>query len=336
MSIVLGKFEMPDKLIRDEKTATATFARFTAEPFERGFGYTIGNSMRRILLSSIEGAAVTSVRIDGVPHEFASIPGMEEDVVELIMNIKKLLIKMHTRDTKKLEIRVEKKGEIKASDITPDAACEILNPDLHFCTLNSETKMNIEMEVNVGRGYRSAEENKKEGKPIGTIPISSDFSPVKKVKYFVENTRVGQITDYDKLILEISTDARIDPTDALKQSATILKKHLNVFVDYEEDYIQFEEKKEEDRIEEQEIEKIMNLPISEIELSVRSANCIAGANISSIGELAEKSEAEMLKYRNFGKKSLNEIKEVLGELGLTLGMSQQEIREALKTRRKKK
>jgi len=336
MGIVIGKFEMPSKLIRDEKTATATFARFIAEPFERGYGYTIGNSMRRVLLSSIEGAAVTSVRIEGVAHEFATIPGMEEDVAELIMNIKKLLIKMHTREPKTLELRVEKKGEVKASDITPDSACEILNPDLHLCTLNKEIKLNIEMEVNIGRGYRSAEENKREGAPIGTIPVSSDFSPVKKVKYYVENTRVGQITDYDRLILEITTDVRIDPTDALKQSATILKKHLNVFVDYDEDFIQFEEKKEEDKLEEQEIERLMNLPISEIELSVRSANCIAGANISTIGELAQKTEAEMLKYRNFGKKSLNEIKEVLASLGLTLGMTKDEIREALKARRNKK
>ncbi len=335
MGIVLGKFEMPSKLVRDEKTSSATFARFVAEPFERGYGFTIGNSMRRVLLHSIEGAAVTSVRIDGVSHEFSTIPGMVEDVVELIINIKKLLVKMHTRETKKLELRIEKKGEVTASDIMPEATVEILNPDLHLCTLTEEVKLNIEMEVNVGRGYCSADENKRESRPVGTIPISSDFSPVKKVKYFVENTRVGQITDYDKLIVEITTDLRIDPTDALKLSSTIFKKHLNVFVDYEEDYIQFEEKKEEDKVEEQEIEKIINLPISEIELSVRSANCIAGADISTIGDLAEKSEMEMLKYRNFGKKSLNEIKEVLTELGLTLGMSNQEIHEALKAKRKK-
>ncbi|MCK5707188.1 MAG: DNA-directed RNA polymerase subunit alpha [Candidatus Aureabacteria bacterium] len=336
MGIILGKFEMPNKLIRDEKTASATFARFVAEPFERGYGYTIGNSMRRVLLSSIEGAAVTSVKIEGVPHEFSTISGMEEDVVELVMNIKKLLVKMHTRETKTLLLRIEKKGAIKASDITQEATVEILNPNLHLCTLNEAVKLNIELEVNVGRGYRSADENKKEGKPIGAIPISSDFTPVRKVKYYVENTRIGQITDFDKLTLEITTDARIDPNDALKQSSTVLKKHLNVFVDYDEDYIQFEEKKEEDRMEEQEIEKIMNLPISEIELSVRSANCIAGADISSIGELASKNENEMLKYRNFGKKSLNEIKDVLTELGLTLGMSKAEIYEALKARRKKK
>ena len=335
MGIILGKFEMPNKLIRDEKTASATFARFIAEPFERGYGYTIGNSMRRVLLSSIEGAAVTSVKIAGVPHEYGTIPGMVEDVVELIMNIKKLLIKMHSRDTKKLELRIEKKGEVKASDITPDAVLEVLNPGLHLCTLTEETKLTIEMEVNLGRGYNSADENKKESKPVGTIPISSDFSPVKKVKYHVENTRIGQITDYDKLILEVTTDARIEPTDALKQSSTILKKHLNVFVDYDEDYIQFEEKKEEDKLEEQEIDKIINLPITEIELSVRSANCISGADISVIGDLAQKSENEMLKYRNFGKKSLNEIKDVLTELGLTLGMTEQEIREALKKKRSK-
>lgn len=336
MGIVLGKMEIPSKVIKEDTTATSSYAKFVAEPFERGYGYTIGNAMRRVLLSSIEAAAVTAVRIDGVYHEFASIEGILEDVPNIILNIKNLLLKSHSREPKTIEIRVEKEGPVTAADIKCDNTIEILNPDLVICNLVRKQKFVCEMEVGLGRGYYSAEKNKKEDAPVGTIAISSVFSPVKRVQYSVENTRIGQITDYDKLILEIWTDLRIDPNESLKLASTILKKHLNPFVDYEESYIEFEQEKKEEERSEDEVERILNMPISEIELSVRSSNCIAGTDAKTIGDLAMKSEQEMLKYRNFGKKSLNEIKAVLAELGLSLGMSKDEIREKLKTNREKK
>ena len=335
MGIVLGKMEMPGNVVREDASATTTYSKFTAEPFEKGYGITIGNALRRVLLSSIEAPAVTAVRIEGVFHEFGPVDGILEDMQMIILNVKDLLVQCHTRESKTIEIRVEKEGAVTAADITTDSTIEILNPDLHICTLSEKRKFICEFEIGFGRGYRSAEKNKRADAPVGTIFVSSTFSPVKRVKYNIENTRIGQITDYEKLILEIWTDLRIDPKDALKLSSTILKKHLNPFVDYDENFVEFEKDIVLEEAPDAEIDRIMNMPISEIELSVRSANCIAGTDAKTIGDLAQKTEQEMLKYRNFGKKSLNEIKTVLGELGLSLGMNKEEIRNALKAHRAK-
>lgn len=335
MAIVLGKMEMPSNVIREDASATATYSKFTAEPFERGYGITIGNALRRVLLSSIEAAAVTAVRIDGVYHEFGPVDGILEDMQVIILNIKDLLIHCHTREPKTIEIRVDKEGAVTAADITADNMVEILNPDLHICTLSEKRKFICEFEIGFGKGYRPADKNKRADAPVGTIFISSAFSPVKRVKYNIENTRIGQMTDYERLNLEVWTDLRIQPQEALKLSSTILKKHLNPFVDYDENYVEFEKEAIAEEAPDAEIDRIMNMPISEIELSVRSANCIAGTDAKTIADLAQKSEQEMLKYRNFGKKSLNEIKTVLGELGLSLGMSRDEIKNALKANRAK-
>ncbi|EKE03043.1 MAG: hypothetical protein ACD_20C00282G0004 [uncultured bacterium] len=333
MGIVLGKMEMPEKVVTEESIASATYAKFIAEPFERGYGVTIGNSLRRVLLSSIEAPSVVAVRIDGVFHEFGAVEGILEDIAHIILNIKNLLVKCHTREFKTIEIRVEREGEITAADIACDNTIEILNPDLHICTLVTKRKFICEIDIGFGRGYRPAEKNKRENAPLGTIFVSSAFSPVKRVKYEVENTRIGQITDYEKLFVEVWTDLRIEPGEAVKLASTILKKHLNPFVDYDESYVSFEQDEEIEETPDAEIDRIINMPISEIELSVRSANCIAGTDAKTIGDLAQKTEAEMLKYRNFGKKSLNEIKAVLNELGLSLGMTVDDIKNALRANR---
>ena len=322
MVIRLGKFEMPRRLIKEDETATDTYAKFIAEPFERGYGYTLGNSLRRVLLSSIEGAAITSVKIDGVLHEFDTIEGMVEDVTELILNLKQVHLVSHSREPKMIEIKVEKKGEVTAADIITDGTVSVVNPEQHIAQLNKKVKLAIEMEVAIGRGYRPSERNKQEGQPIGVIPMDSIFTPVRKVAYHVEDTRVGQISEYDKLVLEIWTDGRISPEDALMQAAAVLKEHLAVFIDYDRHPIRIEEeeKEREEREKERDLERLLAMPINEIELSVRSANCITAANIKTIGDLVRKTEAEMLKYRNFGKKSLNEIKTILASMGLSLGM----------------
>jgi len=316
----LGKFELPNRLIKVEETATDTYAKFIAEPFEAGYGHTIGNSLRRILLSSIEGAAFSSVRIDGVSHEFQSIDGVVEDVTDIVLNLKKVLIISHKRDTIKLYIDVNRDGAVTAADISEDANIKIVNPDQIICTLDKPRQFFAELEVRVGRGYCPGEENKKEDQPIGVIAIDSLFSPVRLVKYAVENTRVGQITDYDKLNLEVWTDGRITPDEALKQSASILKHHLDVFDRVSEEQVEFESESSEVSEEQNKLRKLLNMSVNEIELSVRAANCLNNANITTVGELAMKSEQEMLKYRNFGKKSLNEIKDKLEQLGLSLGM----------------
>ncbi|MEZ5301175.1 MAG: DNA-directed RNA polymerase subunit alpha [Verrucomicrobiales bacterium] len=320
-STKLARFEIPNRLVRDEATATDTYAKFTAEPFEAGYGHTIGNSLRRVLLSSLEGAAITNVRIAGAQHEFCSLPGVVEDVTDIILNLKKVKFTHHdNKDSKILSINVDKAGEITAADIQADSDYEVINKDQLICTLDSKTKFNAEFEVRVGRGFASGEDNKRPDQPIGVIAIDSIFSPVIRVKYAVENTRVGQRTDYDKLILDITTDGRIDPSDALLQASGILRHHLDVFVNYDDSLIEIESKPQRDEGEDQELKKLLNMSVNEIELSVRAANCLNNANITTVGQLAMKSEAEMLKYRNFGKKSLNEIKDKLLELGLSLGM----------------
>lgn len=321
MPVRLGRFEMPKRLSKEEATATPTYAKFIAEPFERGYGHTIGNSLRRVLLSSLEGAAIASVKIDGAPHEFTAIPGVVEDVTDIVLNLKKVLLKSQSRDPHMLYLSVHKEGAVTAADIKGDQVCEVLNPDQHICTLDKKMKFGAELEIKIGRGYCPAEENKKPDQPIGVIAIDSLFSPVRRVRYSVEDTRVGQRTDYDKLILEVWTDGRITPEDALVQSSNILRHHLDVFCDYDKSMVvEFEEAAERVSAEQAKLKKVLNMSVNEIELSVRAANCLNNANITTVGQLAMKTEQEMLKYRNFGKKSLNEIKDKLQGLGLQLGM----------------
>lgn len=315
----LGKFELPNRLTKVEETASDKFAVFQAEPFETGYGHTLGNSLRRVLLSSIEGAAISSIKIDGVQHEFQSIEGVVEDVTDIVLNLKKVLFVSESRESVNLVIDVNREGPVTAADIQLDANVSVVNPDQVICTLNKPQRFLAELEVRVGRGYCAGEENKKPEQPIGVIPIDSLFSPVKLVKYSVENTRVGQEMDYDKLILEITTDGRITPDDALKQSAAIIKHHMDVFDEVSDESVEFENESKEISEEQNRLRKLLNMSVNEIELSVRAANCLNNANITTVGELAIKSEQEMLKYRNFGKKSLNEIKDKLEQLGLSLG-----------------
>ncbi|MFN2541176.1 MAG: DNA-directed RNA polymerase subunit alpha [Chthoniobacterales bacterium] len=313
---------MPKTLVQDENTATDTYGRFSAEPFEAGYGHTVGNSLRRVLLSSLEGAAITAVKITGAQHEFATLPGVVEDVTDIVLNLKKVKFKVDGQDhePKKLFLNVNKEGEITAGDIQAIQGFEVLNPKQLICTLDKKHKFDAELEVRVGRGFATGEENKRADQPIGLIPIDSIFSPVTRVKYAVENTRVGQRTDYDKLILDIWTDGRLTPDGALLQASAILRHHLDVFVNFNEEVIEFDETPAGVSEENMKLKKLLNMSVNEIELSVRAANCLNNANITTVGQLAQKTEAEMLKYRNFGKKSLNEIKDKLQQLGLSLGM----------------
>lgn len=323
MTTKLARFELPAKLAREEATATETFGRFVAEPFEQGYGHTLGNSLRRVLLSSLEGAAITSVKISGALHEFTSLPGVVEDVTEIVLNLKKVKFRHHgeTKEPRVLTINTDKEGAVTAADISEDTNFEVVNKDQVICTLGAKARFEAEMEVRVGRGFNTGEENKYKDMPIGVIAIDSIFSPVTRVKYAVEATRVGQHTDFDKLVLEIWTDGRISPEDSLLQASAILRHHLDVFVNYDDSQIEFEEQPEAQSEENAELRRLLNMSVNEIELSVRAANCLNNANITSVGQLAMKSEAEMLKYRNFGKKSLNEIKDKLSDLGLALGMT---------------
>jgi len=312
---------MPKQVAKDESVSTDTYGKFYAEPFEAGYGRTMGNSLRRVLLSSLEGTAVSSIKIKGAPHEFCSLDGVVEDVTDIILNIKQLLFKSYSREPQTVNIKVEGPGEVTAGDIVTDETIEVLNPDFQICTLAEGGVFEAEMEIKIGRGYCPADLNKKEDQEIGVIPIDCLFSPVRRVKFSVENTRVGRRTDYDKLVIEIWSDGRVSPDDALTMSAAILRHHLDVFVSYDKDLIEFEESEKQIDLEKEELRKKLNISVNEIELSVRAANCLNNANITTVGELAQKTEAEMLKYRNFGKKSLNEIKAKILEMGLSLGMT---------------
>ncbi len=317
MGIRWKTFEMPKRLDIDNGTIMPTYARFVAEPFERGYGHTIGNSLRRVLMSSIEGAAISNVKIENVMHEFATLDGVVEDVAQIILNLKKLVIRAHSRQPKTIVIKVKKKGEVTARDIQTDETIEIINKDLHIATLTKDVKFFVEMEVVKGRGYVPAERNKKENNPIGTIPMDTSFSPVTKVNYTVEETRVGQMTDYDKLILEVYTNGAMSPEESLLYASNILQRHLDIFVNYGE---LPEEEEEEEEEEDTEFRELINKPITELELSVRSSNCLEAANIKTIGDLVRKTESQMLKYKNFGKKSLTEINGILSGMSLSLGM----------------
>ena len=300
-----------------EKKETKTFGAVSIEPLERGFGLTIGNALRRILLSSLQGAAVTSIQIDGVLHEFSSIPGMIEDVTDFILNIKSLAIKLNSDQPKKMSLKASGPGEIKASEIETGSEIGIINPDLILCHLDKSAKINLELTVQNGKGYVAAELQKKEDKQIGLILVDSIFSPVKKVSYNIENSRVGQVTDYDKLILNVETNGSMEPDDAIAMAARILQEQLQYFINFEEPEIDDKSKEEESEIK---FNRNLLRKVDELELSVRSANCLRNDNIVYIGDLVQKSENDMLRTPNFGRKSLNEIREVLMQMGLNLGM----------------
>jgi DNA-directed RNA polymerase subunit alpha len=306
----------PSKIDIEHGTDARSIGKVVAEPLERGFGLTLGNALRRILLSSLQGAAVTAVQIDGVLHEFSSIEGVREDVTDIVLNIKALAVRMHVEGPKKMRLHAEGPCEVTAGMIEAGADIEIMNPDLVICTLDKGAKLNMEMTVNTGKGYRPAGLNRPEDAPVGFIPVDSVFSPVRKVSYDVENARVGQITDYDKLTLHVETNGVIAPEDAVAYAARIMQDQLQVFINFEEP------KANEGREEAQELPFNRNLlrRVDELELSVRSANCLKNDNIVDIGDLVQKSEADMLRTPNFGRKSLNEIKEVLTMMGLHLGM----------------
>ncbi len=297
---------------------TENYGKFVAEPFERGFGTTLGNSLRRILLSSLQGAAIISVRIKNVHHEFSSVVGLTEDVTDIILNLKGVKVRLHGHDPRNVRIVKKGSGIIKAGDIITDNNVEILNPDHHIATCGDETDLEIDMVVAMGKGYVSAEKNRDENAPVGTIPIDAIFTPIVKVNFNVSNARVGQITDYDKLTLEVSTDSSVNPEDAVAYSAKILKEQLQIFINFDETD---EPVPQEEESEKQKINENLYRSVEELELSVRSANCLKNAQINRIGELVQKTEAEMLKTQNFGRKSLNEIKDILAEMGLSLGMN---------------
>jgi len=321
MPVRLGRFELPKRLVKDETTASETYAKFVAEPFETGYGHTIGNSLRRVLLSSLEGAAITSVKIDGAMHEFTTVDGVMEDCTDIVLNLKRVKFRAHSREPQTLLLSVTKDGAVTAGDIQLNQNVELVNPDQLICTLDRKKRLEMELEVKVGRGFCPGDDNKKPDQAIGVIAIDSLFSPVTRVRYNVEQARVGQRTDYDKLVLEIWTDGRMSPDDALTQASAILQHHLDVFVGYDKNAVEFEEEQKPQDDEKAKLKKLLNMSVNEIELSVRAANCLNNANITTVGQLAMKTEQEMLKYRNFGKKSLNEIKEKLAGLSLSLGMT---------------
>jgi DNA-directed RNA polymerase subunit alpha len=309
--------QMPKGLVADGAN-TERYGRFTLDPLERGFGTTLGNALRRVLLSSLQGAAITSVRIEGVLHEFSTLPGVIEDVTEIVLNLKQVRLKLFGDGPKKGVFEMRGKGEVRAGDLQVDAEVEVLNKDLHIATLNRDGDLRMEVEISGGRGYVSADQHSQTDRPIGVVPIDSLFSPVTKVNYTVEATRLGQRIDYDKLSLEVWTDGSILPNDAVSMSAKILRDHFSLLISFEEEPQQEEEAAvDEDKVR---IRRQLDKSVEELELSVRSSNCLRAAEIKTIGELVQKGEAEMLKFRNFGRKSLKEIQDILAEMGLHFGM----------------
>jgi DNA-directed RNA polymerase subunit alpha len=306
----------PKNLSVEQETLTGTYGRFVCEPLERGFGITLGNSLRRVLLSSLQGAAITAVKIDGALHEFTSVPDVVEDVTTIVLNLKEVVVRAHSPRTH--VVRIEKDGpcEVKAGDIQTGDQIEVLNPDHVICTVSKGGRFSAELTITVGRGYVPAERTKQPGQPIGTIAIDGLYSPLRKVNYTVTNARVGQMTDYDKLTLEVWTDGSVKPQDAVAYAAKILKDQLTIFINFEEEPEATTSVKEED----EPLNENLFRSVEELELSVRSANCLQNANIHLIGELVQRTESEMLKTKNFGRKSLKEIKEILADMGLSLGM----------------
>jgi len=310
--------QMPKNVEMEDKTSTNQYAKFSIEPLERGFGVTLGNALRRVLLSSLPGAAVAAVKIEGVQHEFSTLPGVKEDIPEVLLNLKGIRFKLHGDAPKMATFDVRGKATITAGDLKVDADVEVLNPTLHVATLNKDGEFRGEVEIGAGRGYVSAENQATQDRPIGVLPLDSMFSPVTKVNFEVENTRIGQRIDYDKLTLEIWTDGSVIPSDALAYAAKILKDHFALFVHFEEEIV--EEVEEEVDEEFLRIKTLLERSVEELELSVRSSNCLKAANIKTIGDLVTKSEGEMLKYRNFGRKSLKEIADILTGMNLGFGM----------------
>ncbi|UCD17760.1 MAG: DNA-directed RNA polymerase subunit alpha [Candidatus Zixiibacteriota bacterium] len=310
--------QMPKEVVSDQSSATENYSRFIIEPLERGFGVTLGNALRRVLLSSIQGAAVVSMRVSGALHEFSTIAGLYEDVTRLVLNVKKIRVRMHADDMRTLTLTASKKGKLTASMFENDPEIEILNPDLHIAELVEDRELEMEIDIDSGRSYQLAEMNKRPDAPAGTIFVDSLFSPVVKVNFEIENTRVGQRTDYDRLMLEITTDGSITPEDALSFASKLLKDHLQLFINIDEE-IEIEEEHEEDE-ETVRIRQLLKTRVDELELSVRSSNCLRAANIQTLADLVSKTESEMLKYRNFGRKSLNELNAILDELNLSFGM----------------
>ena len=313
-------FQKPKRLEVDRDSLTDHYGRFYAQPFERGFATTVGNSLRRVLLSSIEGAAITAVRVEGVLHEFSPIPGAMEDTTDLILNLKRIPLKMHVDHPKTLTLKTSQAGEVRAKDITSDPDIEILDPEAYVATLGNNSTLSIEMRVKPGRGYVSADKNFDEDLSIGWIPVDSVHSPIKKVNYFVENARVGQATDYEKLTMEVWSNGAVSPRDAVGLASKLMKDHLTIFINIEEDETTEETAVEVDPANREIWWEKLGKSVDEMELSVRSYNCLKNANIKTIGELVQKTEGEMLKTKNFGRKSLNEIKEILTSMGLSLGM----------------
>jgi len=320
--------QMPKEIKIEESTMTDKYTKFIVEPLERGFGLTLGNALRRALLSSIQGAAPVALRIDGVLHEFSTIPGVHEDVTEIVLNVKRLRLKLNGDEPKTLILETNKKGSFTAKDIKTDGEIEILNPDLHLVRTTENVKFKMEIDIGAGRSYVSAEQNKRSDAPVGTVFLDSMFSPVQKVNFTVENTRVGQRTDFDRLILEVWTDGSLTPEDALCYASKILKDHFQLFIKLEEEL----EMAEEEEVDEEtlRIRNLLKTKVDELELSVRSSNCLRAANIQTLEDLAQKTEAEMLKYRNFGRKSLTELNTILSELGLSFGMDVSKYKEPQK------
>lgn len=310
-------FQKPKRLVANTETLNERYGMFTAQPFERGFGTTIGNALRRALLSSIEGAAITAVRIEGVAHEFSPIPGVVEDATDIILNLKQIPFKMTSESVRTVRLKIEESGAVLSGSIETDSDVEVLDRNMHIATVSEGGKLSIEMRLKAGRGYVSADRNFDEDLPLGYIPIDSVHSPVRKVNYNVEAARLGQMTDYDKLTLEVWTNGAVSPADSIGMAAKLLKDHMTIFVNFEETPESVEEPVE--RAVGQ-MNEVLNRSVEELELSVRSYNCLKNANIQTIGDLVQKTEAEMLRTKNFGRKSLNEIKEILGGLGLGFGM----------------
>ncbi len=307
----------PKRLEVDSETHDRFYGKFSCEPLERGFGITLGNALRRVLLSSLRGSAITAVRIKDVFHEFSAIPGVLEDVTEILLNLKQVRLKMGTDGFKILRVEAKGAGEVKAGDIITDGTVEILNPEHHIASLGQDGQLSIEMTARTGKGYVPAEANKDEDQPIGYIPLDASFSPIRKVNYVVTQARVGQRTDYDKLTMEVWTDGSVTPENAVAYAAKIIKEHLTMFINFEEEPLGLEERAAEEM---PALNENLYRSVNELELSVRAANCLRNASIRYIGELVQKTEQEMLKTKNFGRKSLNEIKEILQEMGLSLGM----------------
>jgi len=322
MQTALAGFHRPKRIEIDQSSLSKTYGRFIAEPLERGFGVTIGNALRRVLLSSLAGAAITAVKIQGVFHELSTIPGVLEDTTEIILNLKELILKTHTEKPKQLTLQAHGPGKVHGRHIATDADVEILNPDLHIATLSKDATLDIAMDVQLGRGYVPAERHAQDIVDPQMIPIDAVFSPIRKVAFHVESTRVGQSTDYDRLILEVHTNGSIQPEEAVSQAAQVLREHLQVFINFHDEpaaeTLEIDEEK-------QKLLENLNRSVDELELSVRSYNCLKNASIRTIGELVQKNESEMLKTRNFGRKSLNEIKEILTSMGLSLGMNLDDI-----------